>query len=402
MKILLATETLHPGGAEAFVLRLSDALQHNGHQVTIFSFYKNYYNKGFHFANAPQSKVVHAKIPFTPFFQKLDGLFRRFNIDIGFIDFFIKYSLKKTMLTDAVDVIHSHLFKTDRLCLSVASKLGVPVIATMHGDYLHFFKNNRSGIPTSILNYSSKIKRNLDGLNQLVCISNEQMDFFRKEFTNETQNKLTKIYNGYHGVIPRENKILRARLGIESNHFVFGMVSRGIPSKGWQVAIDAFLLLNDPGCHLLLVGDSEYLQKLSLTYNHNKKIHFVGYSNNPLEWINIFDVGLLPSTYPSESLPTVVIEYIYCGKPVISSDAGELQNMLNYENYSAGIVIAAPNGIISLADFSKAMKSYRKNEKLYRSHKKNTNMCFSQFAMNKCLLSYLNIYKEVTNSNFPA
>lgn len=399
MKILLATETLHPGGAEAFVLRLSDALQHSGHQVTIFSFYKNYYNKGFHFANAPQSKVVHAKIPCAPFFQKLDGLFRKLNIDISFIDFFIKYSLKKSVLSNEIDIIHSHLFKTDGLCFSVASKLGVPVIATIHGDYLQFFKKSRSGIAISILRYASKIKKNLNGLNQLVCISNEQIRFFKEEFPQETHNKLTKIYNGYQGVIPPENKMLRSQLDIKADHFVFGMVSRGIPSKGWQVAIDAFLLLKDPQCHLVLVGDSQYLQELSLTYNYNKQIHFVGQSNSPLEWINIFDAGLLPSTYPSESLPTVVIEYLYCGKPVISSDAGELQNMLNYENYSAGIVIPAPNGIISLADFSKAMKSYKKNEKLYRSHKKNTSMCFSQFDMNKCLLSYLNIYKEVIYSS---
>jgi glycosyltransferase involved in cell wall biosynthesis len=390
MKILLATETLHPGGAEAFVLRLADALQHNGHQVTIFSFYKNYYNKGFHFANAPQSKVVHAKIPFAPFFQKLDGLFRRLNIDIGFVDFCIKYSLKKIMLASQADIIHSHLFKTDRLCLSVASKLGVPVIATMHGDYLHFFKNNRLGIPISILNYSSKIKETLDGLNQLVCISSEQMDFFREEFPAETQNKLIKIYNGYHGMLPLENKMLRAQLGIESNHFVFGMVSRGIPSKGWQVAIDAFLLLKDPKCHLILVGGSEYLGELSLKYNHNKQIHFVGHSNSPLDWINIFDVGLLPSTL--DNLPTVVMEYLYCGKPVISSDAGELETMLNNEHNQAGITIAIRNGLISSADFSKAMKIYREDKDLYRLHKKNTDICFSPFNMNKCIKSYENIY----------
>jgi len=390
MKILLATETLHPGGAEAFVLRLADALQHNGHQVTIFSFYKNYYNKGFHFANAPQSTVGHAKIPFAPFFQKLDGLFRRLNIDIGFVDFFIKYSLKKIMLATQADLIHSHLFKTDRLCLSVASKLGVPVIATMHGDYLHFFKSNRSGIPISIHNYSSKIKKNLVGLNQLVCISNEQMDFFREEFPDETRNKITKIYNGYPRRVISDNKIVRAKLGIESNHFVFGMVSRGIPSKGWQVAIDAFLLLNDPECHLLLVGDSEYLQKLSLTYNHNKKIHFVGHSNSPLDWINIFDVGLLPSTL--DNLPTVVMEYLYCGKPVISSDAGELETMLNNEHNQAGITIAIRNGLISSADFSKAMKIYREDKELYRLHTKNTDICFSPFDMNKCIKSYENIY----------
>jgi glycosyltransferase involved in cell wall biosynthesis len=282
------------------------------------------------------------------------------------------------------------LFKTDRLCLSVASKLGVPVVATMHGDYLHFFKNNRSGIPISIHNYSSKIKKNLVGLNQLVCISNEQMDFFREEFPDETRNKLTKIYNGYPRRVIPENKMVRAKLGIESNHFVFGMVSRGIPSKGWQVAIDAFLLLNDPECHLLLVGDGEYLQKLSLTYNHNKKIHFVGHSNTPLEWINIFDVGLLPSTL--DNLPTVVMEYLYCSKPVISSDAGELQTMLNNGYNQAGIVVSIKNGIISSADFSEAMRIYREDKDLYRLHKKNTDICFSPFDMNKCIKSYENIY----------
>src|SRR6185437_13149544 len=88
------------------------------------------------------------------------------------------------------------------------------------------------------------------------------------------------------------------------------------------------LQLNTEKAHLVLVGESTYLQTLKNNFAQHQTIHFIGESKNPLEWVNIFDVGLLPSTYASESLPTVVIEYLCCNKPVIASDAGEIVNMI--------------------------------------------------------------------------
>ena len=177
------------------------------------------------------------------------------------------------------------------------------------------------------------------------------------------------------------------------------MVSRGIAEKGWQVAIDAFQQLNNNKTHLVLTGSSDYITSLKEKYKAEKRIHFTGHADNPINWINIFDVGLLPSTYPSESLPTVIIEYLYCGIPVIASDAGEIVNMTGQGVYPAGIIVPIKNGKVDVGQFSHAMSSYIDNKELYNRHKENAASCYQMFDMNKCVKAYTQVYEQAINQH---
>src|SRR6185312_10673278 len=158
---------------------------------------------------------------------------------------------------------------------------------------------------------------------------------------------------------------LRQSLNIGPTAFVFGMVSRGVSTKGWEEAIEAFMLLDKPGTHLVFIGDSDYVQDLKTKYAAQVNVHFVGFSSEPLEWINLFDVGLLPSTYPSESLPNVIVEYLRCNKPVIASDAGEIKKMISYMGSDAGIIIPVNEGKVPVAGVLDAMKKYTEDKTLY-------------------------------------
>jgi len=104
------------------------------------------------------------------------------------------------------------------------------------------------------------------------------------------------------------------------------------------------------------------------------------------------DVGLLPTTYPSESLPTIIIEYLCCGIPSVASDAGEIVNMLQYEGKQAGLVVPIVNGSVSVDGVKDAMQRYLTDKKFYEEHKANAELCYNQFDMDKCLASYYNIY----------
>lgn len=394
MNIILASEVIHPGGAETFILRLANALHQKGNNVHVFVFYNHLLNRELCNIIAPGVKVTAAEIPAYRFLSKVDGLLFRLGIDFSIRNIFIKRSLQKIIKQQSTDIIHSHLLKVDSLCMNVAAQLGIPVVHTIHGDYLQFFDKNRKNIPIPLLNYSAKASRNLKRAAKTVCISDKQLSFFSSNFKPETSGKLQKIYNGYIATVTEPAEQLRAKLGIRSTDFVFGMVSRGIPDKGWQVAIDAFVLLNNNNAHLVLTGDSEYLSSLKAQYSHNKNIHFTGHSDNPVNWINIFDVGLLPSTYPSESLPTVVIEYLYCNIPVIASDAGEIVNMTGQQDTPAGTIVPISNGTVSADGIRDAMQQYIENTDLYKKHKTNAALCYKMFDINKCVEAYSNTYRE--------
>jgi len=397
MNIILASEVIHPGGAETFILRLAQALHNNGHDVRVFVFYNELLNRELCKLIAPDVQVVAANIPAAKITAKVDGLFFRTKTDFSLRDVYIRRSLKKLITEHKTEVIHSHLLKVDKLCLDVCAELNIPVVNTIHGDYLQFFNKTKNNIPIPLLNYSTRAPHNLKRLAATVCISDKQIGFFEEHFAQETKNKISKIYNGYTGKVTEAPEVLKKQLGIGTDHFVFGMVSRGIPDKGWQIAIDAFIKLNNAATHLVLTGSGEYLDSLKQQYASEKRIHFTGHSDAPINWINIFDAGLLPSTYPSESLPTVIIEYLYCQVPVIASDAGEIVNMTGQATNPSGIIVPIENGQVSSEQVAHAMNRYIIDKQLYAKHKANTEQCYQMFDMDQCVESYTNVYQQAIN-----
>ena len=396
MNIVLATEVIHPGGAETFVLRLASAMQARGHKVHLFIFYKQGFRDALVQKLAPDVPLHFADIPMEWARQKGDGLFAKMGIDSGIRKTAIIQSLHNLLKKVKADVVHSHLMKSDEVCLAATKGLDIPIVTPIPGDYLQFFSKTQQGVPVPILDYKQKAVANLTGLQKVVCISDKQLDFFKKEFATETSGKLEKIYNGYESkAIPPANK--RAVLGISGDAFVFGMVSRGIAEKGWERAIIAFKELNNPQAHLILVGGGEHLEKLQQQYGQQPRIHFAGHSDEPLEWIEAFDAGILPTTYPSESLPTVVIEYLYCGKPVIASDAGEIRNMIHQGSKEAGIVLPLSPKEMSIG-LTKAMQLYLTDKEVYEQHKQNALPLFEAFRMDSCVRNYEAVYKASMTS----
>lgn len=393
MRIVLATEVIHPGGAETFILRLAEALHQHGHEVRVFIFYKEMLNKQLSKLFAPSVKIQAANIPASLLFRKIDSVLFRMKIDYSFREQYIKTSLYKELQEFKPDVIHSHLLKTDKVCLEVANKLNIPVMNTIHGDYLQFFNKTKQGIAIPLLNYKKKATSNLSKLKKVVCISDKQLAFFKEHFPKETNGKLTKIYNGYIGQIKEQPEALRAKLSIPTNAMVYGMVSRGIADKGWQVAIDAFLKMGKADTHLVLVGASDYLTRLQEQYKEQNNIHFTGHADNPLDWINMMDVGLLPTTYPSESLPTVVIEYLCCGIPCIASNAGEIENMISYNGKRAGTITPIQDGKVSVDEVAEAMEQYYNDKNIYNEHKDQVKACYTHFDMDKCIDAYCKVYE---------
>lgn len=398
MRIILASEVIHPGGAETFILRLAQALHEQGHDVRVFVFYEELLNYNLCKIFAPDVQIVPATIPSGKLLQKADGALFRLGIDKSFRNAHIKKSLHQLIKEHQPDVIHSHLLKVDALCLDVAAVYKIPVVNTIHGDYLQFYNKTKAGTPIPLLNYTQKAPKNLKRLAHTVVISNKQIQFFKDHFPNETNGKITKIYNGYRGNITEPSTELKKQLGIKNGDFVFGMVSRGIPEKGWQIAIDAFMKLYRPDTHLILTGSSDYLDELKAKYNQHKNIHFTGHADNPINWVNVFDVGLLPSTYPSESLPTVVIEYLYCNAPVIASDAGEIIYMTGQGETPAALITPIKDGTVNVKETEEAMSSYLNNKELYNQHKINAAKCYGQFDMNKCVAAYTTVYQSAANN----
>jgi glycosyltransferase involved in cell wall biosynthesis len=402
MVILTVTETLAVGGAETFLLRLANRLAKD-HTVVLVNLHPEYSHPDLVAQLDERIEYRTPKLLMRTLRQKLDGGLLRLRIEGAFLARALVHFLTTVIREVRPDVVHSHLFKTDYYVALARSK-GLPIfnhVITMHGDYLSY---ERSASPR-ILQYQRKLQKTLRSIDCLVTISEEQMLLLNTWGTQGLKFtfKVRKILNGYENNTPQ--LLERKDIGLEEHDFVFGMVARGIPKKGWGLLIDAFLSLNRPNTKLVLVGAGSYLDALRAQHRHDNRIHFTGFTPNPLAYIQLFDVGVLPSLFKTESLPTVVTEYLYCGKAVISTDVGEVRNMLR-PGINTRIPIAPDEELAGqLVPFPSneqqpdprplcnAMQRYATDSGLLSRHQEIARLAFRKFDMGQCVEAYLNVYE---------
>lgn len=116
-------------------------------------------------------------------------------------------------------------------------------------------------------------------------------------------------------------------LNSDKKSFQCAIVGSLEPWKGQDVAITALseVVRRGVDAHLLLVGDGEerFQAKLRQQARDNgleNRVAFIGYANNPLQFIRIADVVLVCSRW--EAFGRATVEAMLAGKPVIGSAGG--------------------------------------------------------------------------------
>ncbi len=272
-------------------------------------------------------------------------------------------------------------------------------IISMHGCYENILDH-----PETDPYFGENVQKMLDSANYIVYTAEKNKRII-KECNLDGNPKVSKIDNGF--ILDKFPKKDRKLLNLKKDDFIFGLVARAIPEKGYEQAIQALNLVNKKStkkAHLILVGASNYINELKTKYA-NEYIHFIDTFSEPLEWMGweeIFDVGLLPTYFISESLPTVIVEYLFLNKPVIATDIAEIKSMIINDKISAGIAINLKDGKPNVEELRDAMLELMNNKKKYDDLKKNTKVFAKRFDMDKCINKYnslINDVKEGDDSN---
>ncbi|WP_171060630.1 glycosyltransferase family 4 protein [Poseidonocella sp. HB161398] len=140
-------------------------------------------------------------------------------------------------------------------------------------------------------------------------------------------------------------------------------MARGVERKGWRVAINAFHEIRgrNPGTpmHLLLVGNGPKTDEASTIVHEEDSPHitFLGYQSLVNGIYRISDCAILPTRYPGESNPLCLIQAAQEGLPMISSDMGEIPNMLTIDSRIGGIIVPVERGTEAFTEkFAAAME----------------------------------------------
>lgn len=294
--------------------------------------------------------------------------------------------LRRHILENNIDLIHSHLWWSDKLVYEALRGLSARWIITLHGDYESFAR-----YPNDSKTFTQNARKVLKRADKIVYVSEKNKEDLAALCCLPPDSKLKKIYNGYQLPSIPAKKI--EVLGIKKDDFVFGIVSRPLREKGWEEAINATIQLSihtGGAIHLIMVGGGEYADWLKEEYKDFPFIHFVGYSYEPSEWIQLFNVGLLPTF--DDNLPNTIVEYLAHGIPTITTDTGEIRSMLQDNGHQAGIILPLdPKTGIDVATLRDAMAYLFHNPNSMQSLKKDTNILFQHFKITECVNRYIEL-----------
>lgn len=395
MRIVFVTETLVTGGAETFVLRVASALQIRGVQVSICVLRPDKIDPALVTALAPNVTLIQLGMPTIYMLcSRFDGLLYLLGSSFSIVRSLQARCLKQYLAARGATVVHSNLLASDLVVADVAETLSIPWITTIHGDYLAIEDTGNSRA-MRLQDFTRAVHKIENSVSHVVCITDRQISMVQRVFPRiASENRFSKIYNGY----PIREQQWRQSMPeviarVPDDAFVIGMVGRGRREKGWDALISAFRKLDLPNAWLILVGDGDYLTEVRQIVDDDRII-FAGNVADPLRYIARFDVGCMISRIPSESLPTVVIEYLLLNKPVVATDVGEVRNMIDGSGDDpAGLLVKLGECDEMSAEVSIALKRLSSDKALFETLRANTAKALQKFNMDKCLDSYLTLYR---------
>lgn len=277
---------------------------------------------------------------------KLHAFFSRILGRQGYYSYFATKKFLKYIDKIKPDVIHLHNLHSNyiniNLLLKFIAKKDIPTIITFHdcwfftGKCFHYvdfscdrYKTGCGKCPKKkappkslIFDFSSQVLKNK--IKRLTAIPRLKIIGCSDWICNEAKNSLLKdcdisrIYNGVdiNVFCPKNTENLRNELGASDNFLVLGMANKWFLDQNISLIEKVKTL---PNTKLILVGCNEN-QLRFLKENHSEVIG-VGFVKDREELARYYSVAdVFVNLTFADTLPTVNMESICCGTPVITYD----------------------------------------------------------------------------------
>jgi len=212
------------------------------------------------------------------------------------------------------------------------------------------------------------------------------------------RNKIFYISNGVDCNRFSPGKVREARqgLGIEDEACVIGTVAHLREEKNLKLLMRSFAGIEaEIPPHLLIIGDGpekEFLVNLALTIGIKDRVHFLGHYKDPSQCYQMMDIFALSSK--TEQMPVSILEAMASGLPVLSTDVGDIRNIVEDENQS--FIVPRDNESRYQEALAQLITSEEKRKCLGL---KNRQKCVRKYRHDQMIAAYYNLYKEVLYSS---
>lgn len=360
MKIVQFIPNLNSGGAERFVVDLSNELSTN-HEVYLFTLF-DLDKHGFY------KSEINTNIKVISFNKKLG------------VDLVIPYRILKELLRIKPDVVHSHLNAIFYLILSFWFLKKTVFFHTIHNQatkevnskfefyYKYFLYKKKIVSPITISDTSTKGFEAFYNLSSHKIYNgrllNYKVEYLKESFLNGfKKNNSTKVF------------VNVARLSEQKNQIMLVQAFKKLSDNGYDVS-------------LIIVGNDDNTKIREEILSINKDVHILGQVKNPLDYMANADAFCLSSDY--EGMPISLIECFGVGTIPICTPVGGIKDM----------IVDGSNGFLSsdknLDSYYKTLEEFMNlNKDDIKKIKSKSKETFKKYSMDNCGAEHILLYQNI-------
>jgi len=250
----------------------------------------------------------------------------------GRFNFSAVRKLKKYIIEQQIDILHTHFYKTDLIGLLATRGTNCKLVSTPHGwstkaDFKLWCYEQLDRLIFPFMDAVVPLSEDL-----YIPLAARDRLFRRSKATSNVK----LINNGVDLSEVKECNTVAMELQDwrEQGEFIIGYIGQLIPRKGLDVLLNALAKLGfEVRWRLALIGEGEQrheLEKLAEELGIRERVSFFGYRKNRLEFLRGFDVFVLPSTL--EGIPRCLMEAMAAKKLVLASDIPGCNGLVQHQN----------------------------------------------------------------------
>ena len=229
-------------------------------------------------------------------------------------------TIRKILLENSVDIVHSHDFKSDFFALLASLGTGTKRVATAHGS------TKDSLLKRAYLFFNEKLIYSL--FDRIVVVSEELLTQLSGRGLPPSRMKV--IQNGLDFNL-LENETLSGNyatpINIPAGNKVFAVVGRLFPDKGHRYFLDAFAAVKKDYPHIsgLIVGDGPAMSEIRQHVDELDLVDSVILCGVRSDMKAIYELAdFLVISSLREGLPYVLLEAMASRVPVVATSVGDI------------------------------------------------------------------------------
>lgn len=245
-------------------------------------------------------------------------------------DLSVLKKIEKLIEDDGIDVLHVHGAMANFIAQFLKKRINIPIVTTMHSDYLLDFDTFFKKIIFTNLNAWA-----LKKIDYFIAVSDTFKDMLIER--GFRPNAIYTVYNGMEfknvpkEITPKEDFAKKYGIIQEEGVIYIGIAARFDTVKGVDIFLEgaAKLYRKNKNVRFLIAGDGDQrdqLKALAEDLGISSVTAFLGFVRDIYGFFNFIDINCLTSL--CESFPYSMLEGAAMRKPMVASNVGGISSLV--------------------------------------------------------------------------